>query len=60
MTDDRHVELRLDVDPAADPIRGVVTAADGLAHEFVGWLGLATEIERTLHGGEESAGEEVR
>jgi hypothetical protein len=49
MTDDRHVELRLDVDPDADPIRGVVSAGDGGdAHAFVGWLGLAAEIERTL------------
>jgi hypothetical protein len=52
MTDDRHVELRLDVDPDADPIRGVVSTGDGgEAHEFVGWLGLAAEIERTLRGG---------
>jgi hypothetical protein len=50
MTDDRHVALRLDVDPDADPIRGVLTAQDGAAHDFVGWLGLASEIERTLRG----------
>jgi hypothetical protein len=56
MTDDRHVELRLDVDPDADPIRGVVSAGDGgEAHEFVGWLGLAAEIERTLREGEPPA-----
>jgi len=49
MDDERHVELRLDVEPDADPIRGVVSAADGgEAHAFVGWLGLAAEIERTL------------
>ena len=47
MTDDDHlVALRLDVDPDAEPIRGVLTAGD--AHAFVGWLGLAAEIERTL------------
>ena len=50
MTDDHHVALRLDVDPGADPIRGVLTTADGAPHAFEGWLGLAAEIERTLRG----------
>jgi hypothetical protein len=48
MTEDHRVALVLSVDPDCDPIRGVLTAEDGLAREFVGWLGLATEIERTL------------
>jgi hypothetical protein len=50
MTDDHLVALRLDVDPDAEPIRGLLTAGDGHAHAFVGWLGLAAEIERTLRG----------
>jgi hypothetical protein len=54
MTDDRHVALRLDVVPGADPIRGVLTAQDGAAHAFVGWLGLAAEIERTLRAGDDA------
>jgi hypothetical protein len=56
MDDDHLVALRLDVDPGAEPIRGVLTAGDGHAHAFVGWLGLAAEIERTLRGGGEEAG----
>jgi hypothetical protein len=48
MTDDHLVALRLDVDPGAEPIRGVLTAQDGSVHTFEGWLGLAAEIERTL------------
>jgi hypothetical protein len=49
MEDDRLVALRLDVDPVADPIQGRLSAGDGgEVHEFVGWLGLAKEIERTL------------
>ena len=58
MTDDDHlVALRLDVDPDAEPIRGVLTAGDGDAHAFVGWLGLAAEIERTLREGAEADAE---
>jgi hypothetical protein len=51
MTDDRHVALRLHVDPTADPIRGVLTTQDGAPHAFVGWLGLAAEIEGALRDG---------
>lgn len=58
MAEDHRVELRLDVDPEADPIRGELRAEGGAARAFEGWLGLATEIERTLRG--EPADDEVR
>jgi hypothetical protein len=48
MTDDQHLAVRLELDAVADPIRGCITAGDGEAQEFVGWLGLASAIERLL------------
>jgi hypothetical protein len=46
MADSTRIALRLDLDPAADPIRGRLTAPTGEEDEFVGWLGLAGAIER--------------
>lgn len=48
MTDDHLVALRLDVSADAEPIRGLLTGADGAPHPFVGWLRLASVIERLL------------
>jgi len=46
------LELKLDLDPTADPIRGLLTAPNGTPQEFVGWLGLADAIEHLLAPGE--------
>jgi hypothetical protein len=51
MTHGDRVALGLLLDPSAEPISGELTAPDGDAREFVGWLGLATEIERMLAKG---------
>ena len=48
MEEEHRVALRLDVDPRADPIRGELRTAEGDPRAFVGWLGLADAIERTL------------
>jgi len=38
----------LRVDPDAQPIAGHLIEADGNAHEFAGWIGLATTLEELL------------
>ena len=43
-----RITLVLDIEPAADPIRGRLSTPDEEAQEFVGWLGLASAIERLL------------
>jgi hypothetical protein len=56
--DDRRiveVELKLWFERGADPPRGTVSSA-GVSHPFVGWLGLATALERVL---EDSVGRSV-
>ncbi|UGS37809.1 hypothetical protein DSM104329_04230 [Capillimicrobium parvum] len=40
--------LTLEVDPDADPIRGRVCEGDEMPEPFVGWLGMARALERTL------------
>jgi hypothetical protein len=54
MTSQDHVTVLLHIDPASEPISGRVEASGG-SSEFVGWLGLASVIERALDGGEADA-----
>lgn len=42
----RTCELRLELDLDSDPIAGSVLAPGGAPVAFVGWLGLAAELER--------------
>ncbi len=48
MAKDDHVLIRLELEPRAEPIRGVISADGVLAREFVGWLGLADALERII------------
>ena len=48
MADGERIASKLDLDPHADPIRGLLTPTDGAGQEFVGWHGLAGAIERLL------------
>lgn len=48
MSKDERVQLVLDVDPAADPIRGALQDTHGHTVEFAGWLGFAAAIEEAL------------
>jgi hypothetical protein len=43
-----RVQVQLDLDPAADPIRGALKDVSGHAVEFSGWLGFAAAIEEVL------------
>ena len=45
----RSVVVTLELDPSAEPIRGVARDEDGTEHTFTGWLGLARALELTLH-----------
>ena len=54
MSDAAPVSVRLDLDPAADPIRGTLTVNGREPDEFVGWLGLAAAIEPLIVGAESS------
>ena len=42
------VELRIEVDPATQPITGSAQRAEGGPLEFVGWTGLMGAIDRLL------------
>ena len=48
MPDDTSLALRLYLEPNADPIRGRIANEMGEASEFVGWLGLASALERIV------------
>lgn len=50
MTPATHIRLILDLDPAADPIGGVVRAGEGDAKPFAGWIALTRTIELSLDG----------
>jgi hypothetical protein len=46
MTPERsRLRARLDIDLAASPIEGILTADDGRETRFTGWLGLAAALE---------------
>ncbi len=40
--------FRLELESGADPIRGRIADEGGPAVDFVGWLGLASALERAL------------
>ena len=42
------VIVTLELDPSAQPIRGVARDEHGAEHPFTGWLGLARALELTL------------
>jgi hypothetical protein len=42
---EEHVEIRLEVDPESDPIRGLVHDRRGARRDFHGWLQLMAAIE---------------
>jgi hypothetical protein len=42
------VELRIEVDPATQPITGSAQRSEGDQLEFVGWTGLMGAIDRLL------------
>jgi hypothetical protein len=48
----RHVEVRLELDPEGDPVRGVFHDGRGNAREFYGWLQLMSAIEAARRGPE--------
>ena len=48
MVRDYPRRLTLEVDPDEDPIRGRVCEGDEMPEPFVGWLGMARALERTL------------
>jgi hypothetical protein len=43
-----RVTLRLEIDPASEPITGTLAGAPGRPIEFSGWLGFAAAIEQAL------------
>lgn len=43
-----RVQLRLDLDPASDPISGALHGAAGHAVEFAGWMGFSAAIAQAL------------
>jgi hypothetical protein len=47
------VEIRLEVDPATDPISGLIYSPRGDSQAFVGWLQLMSAVEtaRSHQGG---------
>lgn len=47
------VELRIEVDPATQPITGSAKRAEGDEHDFVGWTGLMGAIDRLLEQSEQ-------
>jgi hypothetical protein len=42
------IVVTLELDPSAEPIRGVARDERGAEHPFTGWLGLARALELTL------------
>jgi hypothetical protein len=44
----RPVVVTLELDPTAEPIRGVARDERGAEHPFTGWVGLARALELTL------------
>lgn len=47
MTDSDAQPISVDI-RSGDPLTGQLTGPDGIQHEFSGWMGLATAIERAL------------
>jgi hypothetical protein len=45
------VHMTLDLDPAAEPVAGWVAVAGGDREAFVGWLELASALERARAAG---------
>jgi hypothetical protein len=43
---ERGVEIRIEVDPASDPIRGLVRDRNGETHDFYGWLQFMAAVDR--------------
>ena len=48
MSPDTHTRLVLELDLAADPVRGIVHDANGHAEPFSGWMALTRTIELSL------------
>lgn len=48
MSSDTHTRLVLELDLAADPVRGIVHDARGDARPFSGWMALTRTIELSL------------
>lgn len=48
MSPDTHTRLVLELDLAADPVRGIVHDARGHAEPFSGWMALTRTIELSL------------
>jgi hypothetical protein len=44
---DRRI-FTLELEPAAEPIAGLLREPGGAEHEFHGWLGLAGALERAI------------
>ncbi|MFL5820395.1 MAG: hypothetical protein ACJ76S_06900 [Solirubrobacteraceae bacterium] len=51
------VQVTLDFDSAAEPIRGSLRDAGGTSRAFTGWLGLLCTLEAALTKGAGSAAE---
>lgn len=47
----RHIRLTVDVDPASEPMAGVLSHADGPDQPFVGWTAFVRAVEIALDVG---------
>ena len=56
------MDLRIEIEPGSDPIRGVLHSGDpSLGHRFVGWMGLVELIaSATGNLGESPSDQEQR
>lgn len=57
MSPDTHTRLVLELDLAADPVRGIVHDAHGHAEPFSGWMALTRTIELGLDAARREATE---
>ena len=48
MTSEARVEMRLEVNPASDPISGLLHDRRGEAHRFQGWLQFMSAVDTAL------------
>lgn len=52
------MDLRIEIEPGSDPIRGVLHSGDpALGHPFVGWMGLVELIAAAADLGESPSDE---
>ncbi len=53
MSPSARIRLLLELDLTSEPIEGEVQGAGGAIHPFVGWLQLASALERAAADGEQ-------